>query len=121
MTTTSVSGRSYTAAETRSMPLEVMGPREALEGTPVESGHKLYDEDGTTVMGLWECTPGRFMVSKRGKHSMMYIISGRGTVTEADGTVHVLEPGAALMEPDGWVGEWHITETIRKFYVFAKS
>ncbi len=120
MTTATVSGRSYTPDEIRTLPLEEVGPREALEGNPVESVHRIY-KDGVTVMGIWECTPGRFVVTKSGKHSMMYIVSGRGTVTDTDGTVHVLEPGAALMEPDGWVGEWHITETIRKFYVIAKS
>lgn len=35
---------------------------------------------------------------------------------DADGTEHPLAPGVALAIPEGWVGEWDLTDTVRKVY-----
>jgi uncharacterized cupin superfamily protein len=102
-------------------PVDPVGPRNpAYDGEPFESIHTIFD-DGRTTVGIWECTPGRFPVAKDGTHSCMYILAGDATVTDAGGREHLLRPGCVLMEPDGWAGEWHIRETIRKFYVITRT
>lgn len=46
----------------------------------------------------------------------MHFLSGAGTITTADGTVHEIRPGVVLVAPDGWRGTWDIRETVRKVY-----
>jgi uncharacterized protein len=114
-------GLRFDAAELASQALSVKGLRDpAFEGEPVESLHRFF-EDGTTIVGVWECTPGRYPARKRGRHSIMYVLSGRATVTDADGTAHELTPGVAFVEPDGWSGVWHVHETLRKLYVISEA
>lgn len=89
---------------------------------PIVSGARTANEltvfDGPDgLAAMWECEPGIYPRVKDHRGSFMYIISGAGTITDQDGTVHELTAGSALGLPYGWVGTWNITETIRKFYV----
>ncbi|MBS1844605.1 MAG: DUF861 domain-containing protein [Actinobacteria bacterium] len=107
--------------ELQDIELQVKGPRDpAFEGTPVESMHRFYD-DGRTLIGIWECTPGRFPVSKPDSTSTMYFFSGAGSITDENGESHPIIPGSAFVEPEGWRGEWTITETVRKLYVITRG
>ena len=47
------------------------------------------------------------------------IVKGKGTITDTDGTEHVLVPGAVVTLPKGWSGRWDLTETLRKVYVIV--
>jgi uncharacterized cupin superfamily protein len=114
-------GTSLSPAELHTLPLELVGPRaNPSSGEPVESVREISD-DGRTTIGLWECTPGRFPVRRSGTHSFMYILSGSATVRGSDGQIHELLPGAILVEPDGWAGEWEIRDTIRKVYAITRT
>lgn len=96
--------------------LTVKGPRTpALAGAPVESSRVLYGDAGGRS-GVWECTPGRFESARNGDTELMHFLSGAGTITTADGTVHTISPGVVLVAPDGWRGTWDIRETVRKVY-----
>lgn len=102
--------------------LELTTSREragATRGNPVETFERVFEDDATMV-GFWECTPGRFPVRRDGSHSYMQIVAGEGAIIDADGTEHRITPGSVHVEPDGWEGEWDITSTVRKFYVIKK-
>ncbi|WP_433215128.1 cupin domain-containing protein [Microtetraspora malaysiensis] len=76
--------------------------------------------DGSTVTGVWECTPGTFTALRDGYHEICQILSGRATVTHEDGTSAEVGPGSTLILPDGWRGEWQVHETVRKTYVIVR-
>jgi uncharacterized cupin superfamily protein len=87
----------------------------ATAGDPHESYLSAFVE-GKNEVGVWECTPGRFPGAQEGIGEMMHLLSGRATITDADGTVHELGPGTMFVLPDGWRGEWEVHETVRKVY-----
>ena len=108
-------------SDVATLTLDPIGPRAgATRGEPVESGVVLF-EDAHLEAGLWECTPGCFPSRRDGYREAVTILAGRGVLRDADGTEHPVEPGVALALPEGWVGEWDITETVRKFYVVTYS
>jgi uncharacterized protein len=103
-------------ADPETLELELLGPRTpALAGTPIESFRVLHRDAGGRS-GVWECTPGEFDSTRNGDTELMYFLSGAGTITSADGTVHEIRPGVVLVAPDGWRGTWDIRETVRKVY-----
>jgi uncharacterized cupin superfamily protein len=111
----------FTPEQILSMDLPIQRPRrDPTEGEPVESIRRLFQEQGT-IVGIWESTPGRYPASKRGCHSFMYILSGRATLIDSDGASHEVGAGSVLVEPDGWSGEWHVHETLRKVYVLSPT
>jgi uncharacterized cupin superfamily protein len=103
-------------ADPETLELTVRGPHTgARAGTPVESVHVLHSDAGGRS-GVWECTPGSFDSARNGDTELMHFLSGAGTITTADGTVHEICPGVVLVAPDGWRGTWDIRETVRKVY-----
>ena len=75
-----------------------------------------FSKDAVGRSGVGECTPGRFESARDGDTELMHFVSGKGTITSADGTVHDIRPGAVLIAPNGWRGTWDIRETVRKVY-----
>lgn len=115
MTTNTLAAIVYRAAP-EAVDLTQSRPRvPALSGTPVESFQVLHADAGGRS-GIWECTPGRFDSAREHDTELMHFISGKGTITTADGTVHEIKPGAVLIAPVGWRGTWDIQETVRKIY-----
>jgi uncharacterized protein len=112
---------SYTVEELRTMQLPEMKPRPGRsEGEPLEADFEAY-VSGETSVGVWECTPGCFPSSKSGVSEMMHFLSGRATITDADGTAHELGAGSMFLVVDGWRGEWQVHETVRKIYAIWPS
>lgn len=98
-------------------PLEPAGPRLGADrGEPMMSMRVLH-RDGKLEVGIWECTPGGWSIERRGNTETVHILAGHGRITDADGTVHELEPGVAVVLPLGWSGRWDIIETLRKLYI----
>lgn len=97
-------------------PLGPWPPHGALEGSPVASG-LVISKDDLVETGVWECTPGVFTTRRDGVCELMHFIAGAGTLIDADGTAHEIRPGTVRYVPDGWSGEFRITETVRKTYV----
>lgn len=101
------------------------GTEVALEGTGFEarilsgecrtSATQLVQEAGVRC-GVWECTPGSWE-SSWATWEIFTVLAGVGTLTDGDGLVHVLTPGAVVHIPEGSVGVWDVSETIRKSYV----
>ncbi|MEF2978128.1 cupin domain-containing protein [Subtercola sp. YIM 133946] len=89
-----------------------------IEGVAFATERVLLDDvDG--FFAVWECGPGVYPRMKDRRGSFMYILSGAGTITDEDGTVHELTADSVLLLPFGWVGTWNITETIRKVYLHS--
>lgn len=99
------------------MSLEPAGPRSGADrGAPIVSYAEISN-DGQIEVGVWECTPGGWEIVDRPDTEVVTIVSGRGTITDADGTARPLHPGAVVTLPKGWSGRWDIDETLRKVYV----
>ncbi len=74
--------------------------------------------DGSTKIGVWECTPGRFTADRTKAGEYCHILSGRASVSDADGSnTREVGPGDLLVLPQGWTGEWVIHEQVRKLFV----
>ena len=98
-------------------PLEPTGPRVGADsGEPMTATRVLHEAAGMQV-GIWECTPGGWAIVDRPNTEIVHLLRGAARITDADGTVHELVAGSALVLPRGWSGRWDITETVRKLYV----
>ena len=97
--------------------LEDWGPLEEATGEPMNtSGTTLWSGEGAQEAGVWECTPGPSRWSLD-DNEVVYILSGRMTVTPDGGEPTEVGPGDTAVFPRGWAGTWQIHETIRKLYV----
>ena len=105
------------AAQVRRGPLpEVVSMEPILEGVPFAHEKTVFDgADG--FFAIWACGAGVFPRVKDKRGSFMYILSGDATIVDQDGTSHELTADSVLVLPFGWVGTWHIRETIRKVYL----
>jgi uncharacterized protein len=92
-------------------------------GTPgqVESLVVSWKAADGSIAGVWECSPGTFTSQKAGVFEVSQVISGRATVTSADGSVLEVSAGSLVILPDGWAGEWQVHETIRKSYTIVPT
>lgn len=121
--TESASNTSYPAeaidAENITMPEAIQKPT----GTPgqVESLVVSWKAADGSIAGVWECSPGTFTSQKDGVFEVSQVLSGRATVTSADGSVLEVSTGSLVILPDGWVGEWQVHETIRKSYTIVPT
>jgi uncharacterized cupin superfamily protein len=105
------------AAQVRRGPLpEVVSMAPILAGTPVAQERTVFDgADG--FFAIWSCDAGVFPRVKDKRGSFMYILSGDATIVDEGGTSHELTADSVLVLPFGFVGTWHIRETIRKVYL----
>ena len=95
---------------------EVVSMAPVLEGVPFAHEKTVFDgADG--FFAIWACDAGVFPRVKDKRGSFMYILSGDATIVDEDGTSHELTADSVLVLPFGWVGTWHIRETIRKVYL----
>jgi uncharacterized cupin superfamily protein len=105
------------AEQVRRGPLpEVVSMEPILEGVPFAHEKTVFNgADG--FFAIWACGAGVFPRVKDKRGSFMYILSGDATIVDAVGTSHELTADSVLVLPFGWVGTWHIRETIRKVYL----
>ena len=87
-----------------------------LAGVPFALEKTVFD-GAEGLFAVWACGAGVFPRVKDKRGSFMYIISGDATIVDEDGTSHELTADCVLVLPFGWVGTWHIRETIRKVYL----
>ena len=101
------------------MKLDPIGPRAGADvGDPQVSLHTIFNQ-GSIHVGVWECTPGGWAIEDRSDTETASIVSGRGVITDADGSTRALVPGAIVTLPVGWSGRWDISETLRKIFVIV--
>lgn len=89
-----------------------------LDGTtPAESAAPLWESAaGDIMVGTWECTPGSFNTKREGFDEIIYILEGSGRLVSDDGEVTAYAAGDVVVIQDGFRGQWHVDETIRKVY-----
>jgi uncharacterized cupin superfamily protein len=87
-----------------------------LAGDPKQILRELWVHNGLEV-GVWECEPGSFGISRDGYDEAMIILSGKATMNATNGQIFRLQAGSVLVTPQGFVGHWEIEETLRKVYV----
>ena len=73
--------------------------------------------DGTTLAGVWDCTPGTYHATYRAAE-FVHLIAGRIVITPDAGTPVIVTAGDAFVVDATFKGTWEITETVRKHFSF---
>ncbi|MDX1422793.1 MAG: cupin domain-containing protein [Kiloniellales bacterium] len=95
------------------------GPREVDD--PKELSHTFFtNAAGNVTAGVWECSPCKEEIARYGVDELCTVLSGSVTVTGADGVAHTFGPGDSFVMPQDFKGTWHITETLRKFWMIVE-
>jgi uncharacterized protein len=101
-------------------PLPPHAPRSSkVSGDPKVADDVVWQNERLEV-GVWECTPGVYDISRDGYDELFLVLAGKATLTSSDGIRFDLEPGSALLTPEGFRGRWEITETVRKVYAIVR-
>lgn len=69
--------------------------------------------------GYWECGIGTFTANRDGVHEICYVVAGRASLRDAEGSVREVGPGTLLVLPAGWQGTWEVQEPIEKMFVLV--
>ena len=95
--------------------LEDWGTLEEATGDPMATHGVEMWVDGGKSAGIWQCTPGpSYWVQE--ENEVIYLLSGRMTVTPDGGEPSEVGTGDIAVFPTGWKGTWDIHETVRKVY-----
>jgi uncharacterized cupin superfamily protein len=95
--------------------LEDWGPLAEATGEPMATHGLEMWVDGGKSAGIWQCTPGSsYWVQD--ENEVIYLLSGRMTVTPDGGEPADVGAGDIAVFPTGWKGTWDIHETVRKVY-----
>lgn len=86
-----------------------------LSGEGATFAHELATVEGVKA-GVWEVTPGVFE-SDWDTWEIFTVTSGSGTLTDGNGNVHELVPGALVVVPPGSSATWDIKERLTKTFV----
>lgn len=89
-------------------------------GTPATAYAELMTASGLEV-GVWRSTPGGWPIVDRPDTEIMLVLSGKATITSADGSARDVAEGDVFVLPRGWSGRWDVTETIEKLYVIVET
>jgi uncharacterized cupin superfamily protein len=76
-------------------------------------------EDGSVMVGVWECAPCKLSIDSFPVSEFMSVISGTLTVTNDDGSEEIFRAGDTLFVPKGIKSSWQVKEKLRVFYVIA--
>lgn len=87
----------------------------AITDGVMERSVAIWEVPGIEV-GLWECTPGSFGSRRDTFSESCVVLAGHFTIEDSSGSVEY-RAGDVLVTPMGWVGTWHVHETVRKVYV----
>lgn len=98
-----------------------MTPKEAFTTEDhAELNHTFFATgDQGILTGVWECAPCKEEIDSYPVHEMMTVISGSLSLTDKNGACETFTAGDAFFIPKGTQCTWHITETLRKFYMIA--
>ncbi len=116
MNHTSTALRKLTAGESQ------VGPPagwSVIAGNPVATAWPTYaSEDGARTSGIWHSTAGTYRVSYS-KWEYFVVTEGACVLTSKDGVETRLKAGDAFVVEPGFEGTWHVTEAMKKYYVFS--
>jgi len=101
-------------------PSAMVGQESFTSGDHTELNHTFFaTSDESILSGVWECAPCFDEIESYPVHEMMTVISGSVTLTDAEGRAETYTAGDSFFIPKGTKCTWHITETLRKFYMIA--
>ncbi len=102
-------------------PSHLTDPASFLVDDPKELSHTFFtNAAGNVTAGVWECSPCKEEIARYGVDELCTVLSGSVTVTGADGVAHTFGPGDSFVMPQDFKGTWHITETLRKFWMIVE-
>lgn len=106
--------------ETALQPSHLTSPEAFTGSDRTELNHTFFaTSDESITVGVWECAPCREEVESYPVHEMMTVLSGSVTLTDPQGRAETFTAGDTFFVPKGTKCIWHITETLRKFYMIA--
>ena len=90
-----------------------------VSGNPT---HKIYivsdAPGGKFECGMYECTPGKFVVDSYyvDAYEFSHLLEGRVTASDTEGNSRTYGPGDTFITPQGFKGFWEVHETVRKVF-----
>jgi uncharacterized cupin superfamily protein len=85
-----------------------------------ETNHTFFQTDDESILtGVWESAPCKEEFESYPVDEMMIVISGSVTLTSADAQAEIFTAGDTFFIAKGTKCTWHITETMKKFYMIA--
>ena len=97
--------------------LAFKGPRTTADWGAPEDASRPLAEDGELRAGAWWCAPGGWPSPNPKAHTeIFYVLSGHGSLGDADGVTHHFGPGDTVIIPKGHTGRWDIQESIHKVW-----
>ncbi len=102
-------------------PSHLTNPENFLGEDRTETIHKFFTNAGGNVTaGVWECAPCLETIERYGVDELCTVLSGSVTVTAEGGEAQTFGPGDSFVMPQDFKGTWHITETLRKFWMIVE-
>ena len=102
-------------------PSHLTNPASFLVDDPSETIHTPFTNDqGNVTAGVWECSPCKDEIARYGVDELCTVLSGSVTVTPKDGEPQTFGPGDSFVMPQDFSGTWHITETLKKFWMIVE-
>jgi uncharacterized protein len=96
---------------------EPINPDWIVRGTPTARSKKLLTgTDWTANVVVWECTPGVFHW-RYTRDETIYVLAGEAFISTGTDREHRFAAGDLGFFPNGFVCNWRITKTFRKFVV----
>ena len=90
-------------------------PEKLIHGDPVHTTW-LHEDRAPLYAGIWRSTPGAWRVAYD-EWEYFNVLSGRGTLTDAQGHKTDLTPGTRHILRPGFTGIFEVTEELTKDFV----
>ena len=90
-------------------------PEKLIHGDPVHTTW-LHEDRAPLYAGIWRSTPGAWRVAYD-EWEYFNVLSGRGTLTDAQGRKTDLTPGTRHILRPGFTGIFEVTEELTKDFV----
>jgi uncharacterized cupin superfamily protein len=101
-------------------PADFTDPETFTTDDKMENNHAFFQTaDESNLTGVWECAPCSEEIESYPAPKMMTVISGSVTLTNKDGHAGTFTAGDTFLVAKGTKYTWHITETLKKFYMIA--
>jgi len=101
-------------------PSDFTSPDSFTTDDKTETNYTFYQTDDESILtGVWESAPCKEEIESYAVDEMMTVISGSVTLTDADGYAETYTAGDTFFVAKGTRCTWHITETLKKFYLIA--
>jgi uncharacterized protein len=102
-------------------PSHMTKPESFTVDDPSETVHTAFtNAEGNVTAGVWECSPCKEEIEHYGVDEICTVLNGSVTITGEDGKAQTFGPGDSFVMPRDFKGTWHITETLKKFWMIVE-